>query len=62
MHTTIRAERKRQGLSQYKLGQLAKISRFKLSLFECGYADLTAEELDRLNKTLFDQKSKVHGT
>jgi transcriptional regulator with XRE-family HTH domain len=42
----VKAIRKFRGISQYRLSQLTKISRHRISLFECGYVDLTPFEIE----------------
>lgn len=40
------------GLSQYELSNLCCIPRNRLSLFECGYSDLSDKDYDRAEQAL----------
>lgn len=44
--------RKACGISQFKLAQLTRISRNRISLWECGYGRLTRKEIERIRKVL----------
>ena len=61
MATTPKSVRKRLGLSQYRLAQLSRVSRFKISLVECGYTELTAAESERIERALTLEKGKIQG-
>ena len=49
---TIRKRRVGLRSSQYTVARLAGLSRNKLSLIECGYAEATSEELKRLQAAI----------
>ena len=48
----LKALRKRSGFSQFRLAILTGVSRFKISLAECGYEQLKKDELARLTGVL----------
>ena len=52
MHNTVRTLRKEADISQYRLAKLTKISRFRISLFECGYLKLNDLEIEKIKATL----------
>lgn len=48
----VKKLRKRLGLSQFRLGQLAQVSRNRISQAECRYSCLTGQELAKLKGVL----------
>lgn len=44
--------RRRLGLSQFKLSKLSQVSRNKISLAECGYGELSKQEVSKLKEAL----------
>jgi transcriptional regulator with XRE-family HTH domain len=48
----IRAERVALRCSQITISKMVGISRYRLSLFECGYKNLTRDEISRIRKIL----------
>ena len=47
-----RSHREAVGLSQIRLARLSDVSRFRISIFESGDAELTADEVRRIRKAL----------
>jgi predicted transcriptional regulator len=45
--------------SQSRLAQAATVSRFKVSQFELGYADLTAHEIRRIKSAIKQMKAEL---
>lgn len=48
----LKALREFAGISQYRLAQLAGITRNRLSLYECGYVQLRESEYSRLEEVM----------
>lgn len=44
--------RKKKNVSQYKLAAMTGISRFRISMFECGYKEPSKEELSKMKEVL----------
>ena len=44
----LKKSRRHLQLSQYELARITKISRYKLSCFECGYIDLSVQEVKQI--------------
>ena len=57
---TLRIRRVSLRSSQYTVARLAGLSRNKLSLIECGYAEATSEELNRLQAALDTIEDRFH--
>lgn len=53
--------RKATGISQIRLSRLTGVSRFRITMFECGYNDLTQEEALRLLEFLKCQALRKGG-
>jgi transcriptional regulator with XRE-family HTH domain len=49
----LKTQRKMVGWSQFQLAHQSGVSRMKLSLVECGQAELSAEEEEAVKKALF---------
>ena len=54
----IKKLRGRLRVSQAELAKLTGVSRFKISSFECGHADLDGHEMRRIIKTLESLNTK----
>ena len=54
----LKAIRKFRGISQYRLSQLTKISRHRISLYEFGYIELSRAEIASISAAL--QMSNWH--
>lgn len=48
----LRRTRRKVGLSQIAVAALARVSRFRLQVFEAGFLELTAGELARISRVL----------
>lgn len=46
------AARTARGVSQFKLSSRTSISRFRISMFECGYLELSESELKKITDFL----------
>jgi transcriptional regulator with XRE-family HTH domain len=55
----LKALRERLGVSQARVARCADMTRFKLSLAECGHIDLRAEELNAIAKFLGQELAEV---
>jgi transcriptional regulator with XRE-family HTH domain len=60
--SALKKNRKKLGLSQFAVASSAKVSRYKISLYECGFGPLTKEELVRINNSLalLEKKGASH--
>lgn len=56
----LKQKRKEKKLSQFALAIAAKVSRTTITQFECGYRDMTADEMKRIENVL--KKGASHGT
>lgn len=53
--------RKAVGISQHALAKHTKVSRFRITMFECDYAGLTNAEIDRILAWLMVQPAFQDG-
>lgn len=53
--------RKAKGLSQFRLSQITGVSRYRISLFECGYAPLTEDEFKLILDVLQAREAGLSG-
>jgi len=65
MKNDVKELRKMAGLTQWELAQKCGVSRMKLSLAECGQAELSTDDLAAVNKILREmianRATKLHG-
>lgn len=55
----LKTQRNKLGLSQYELSGMSRVSRFKITCFECGYKEFTEKELLQI-KTALSKKEASH--
>ncbi len=49
---TLKSLRQANNLSQHKLSILTGLSRYKISMVECGYSKLSFKQTEKLNRIL----------
>lgn len=49
---TLKSLRQSNNLSQYKLSILTGISRYKISMVECGYSKLSPKQTEKVNRVI----------
>ncbi len=58
----VKALRKEAGLSQYRLAKVTRVSRFKISQYECGYGELSEAEAKAILDALALKGANQGGT
>lgn len=56
--STLIRTRKKLGLSQFALSKMARVSRDKITLFECGYREFSDTEIKKIRGALKNAASK----